>query len=355
MLAKMRELMAQGYSNAAAGYMVQNDTLGVDAAMSDAGWNTPSPVATPAETPADISLGTAPVGGQGALIGMGGGNLVPRGENNPSLSQQNPFEWAAANPFGGGVSPDESVANQPGQAGPNGTSGYRTPAYGYGTSSWSVGSGMNGIGSGVPVGGGGGGASGGGGGGGGYNSGGGSSTTRPMPGAQNGLSQSDVDKVMARMDNMFTSLSNRASQRADAAMANFRGDPAGEAARQYLTDTFAQGLTTGMADEYAGRLRNAQAARGMSFGGASSRDEAAMLMSMSEKRRETLLPQMLKDSLDTAMLPAQLEAAYAANYGSAAKSAVSDASVYLDALKARTGTGGGSTQYNTMFRNLFGA
>jgi hypothetical protein len=177
-----------------------------------------------------------------------------------------------------------------------------------------------------------------------------------MAGNASGLDQSDVDKVMARMDNMFTSLSTRASQRADAAMANFRGDPAGQAARQYLTDTFAQGLTTGMADEYAGRLRNAQAARGMSFGGASSRDEAAMLMSMSEKRREALLPQMLKDSLDTAMLPAQLENAYASAYGTAAKSSVNDASVYLDALKARTGTsGGGSTQYNTMFRNLFGA
>lgn len=292
----------------------------------------------------------------GASLGLSGGSgaggsagfALPTGVNNPALSQASP--WGA----GGSVDPNESIANQPGRAGPNGTSGgYSTPAYGYGTSSWSVGSGTSGAGSGA-AGGGGGGASGGGGGGGGYNSGGGgSSTTYMRPAAQNGLSQSDVDKVMARMDNMFTSLSNRASQRADAAMANFRGDPAGAAARQYLTDTFAQGLTTGMADEYAGRLRNAQAARGMSFGGASSRDEAAMLVSMSEKRREILLPQMLKDSLDTAMLPAQLEAAYAANYGSAAKSAVNDASVYLDALKSRSNTST-SSQYTTRLRDLFG-
>jgi hypothetical protein len=277
---------------------------------------------------------------------------TPQGQNNPSLSQANP--WASS---GGHVDPNESVANQPGYAGPNSAAGanpWSSTSLGFAGYS-QPGSGTTGAGGGGGGGGGGASASGG------YNSqggGGGSSTTRPMSSAMGarGLDQSDVDKVMARMDNMFTSLSNRASQRADAAMANFRGDPAGQAARQYLTDTFAQGLTTGMADEYAGRLRNAQAARGMSFGGASSRDEAAMLMSMSEKRRETLLPQMLKDSMDTAMLPAQLEAAYAANYGAAAKSSVNDASVYLDALKARTGTGGGgSTQYATMFRNLFGA
>lgn len=273
---------------------------------------------------------------------------TPQGQSNPALSQANP--WGSP---GGGVDPNESVANQPGRAGPGSANPWSSTPLGFAGYS-QPGSGTSGVATGG--GGGGGGASGGGGGGGGgYNSGGGSSTTRSMPGATGGLTQSDVDQVMARMDNMFTSLSSRASQRADAAMANFRGDPAGAAARQYLTDTFAQGLTTGMADEYAGRLRNAQAARGMSFGGASSRDEAAMLMSMSEKRRETLLPQMLKDSLDTAMLPAQLEAAYAANYGSAAKSSVNDASVYLDALKARTNTGGSSSQYNAQFRNLFGA
>lgn len=252
------------------------------------------------------------------------------------------------------VDPNESVANQPGRAGPGSANPWSSTSLGFAGYS-QPGSGTGGVSS-APAGGQASAT-------GGYNSGGGgSSTTYMRPGSSmsgsasgnaSGLTQQEVDSVMSRMDNMFTSLSSRAAQRADAAMANFRGDPAGEAARQYLTDTFAQGLTTGMADEYAGRLRNAQAARGMSFGGASSRDEAAMLMSMSEKRRETLLPQMLKDSLDTAMLPAQLEAAYAANYGSAAKSAVNDASVYLDALKSRTNTSTNS-QYATQFRNLFG-
>jgi hypothetical protein len=277
---------------------------------------------------------------------------TPQGQSNPALSQANP--WGSP---GGGVDPNESVANQPGYAGPNSAAGanpWSSTSLGFAGYS-QPGSGTGGVSS-APAGGQASAT-------GGYNSGGGgSSTTYMRPGSSmsgsasgnaRGLTQQEVDSVMSRMDNMFTSLSSRAAQRADAAMANFRGDPAGAAARQFLTDTFTQGLTTSMADEYAGRLRNAQAARGMSFGGASSRDEAAMLVSMSEKRREALLPQMLKDSLDTAMLPAQLEAAYAANYGSAAKSAVNDASVYLDALKSRTATSGNS-QYQAQLRDLFG-
>jgi hypothetical protein len=93
-------------------------------------------------------------------------------------------------------------------------------------------------------------------------------------------------------------LLRRAEQRADADLYSLFASPQYQAMGGYIQDAFTQGIPDVLASEYAGRLRTAQSARGLSFGGAPSQDEAALLTQMAEQSRQALLPQLRQMAFD---------------------------------------------------------
>jgi hypothetical protein len=90
----------------------------------------------------------------------------------------------------------------------------------------------------------------------------------------------------------------KAEQRADADLFSLFASPQYQAMGGYIQDAFAEGVPSVMASEYAGRLRTAQSARGLAFGGQPSQDEAAMLTQMAEQNRQALLPQLRQMAFD---------------------------------------------------------
>lgn len=96
-----------------------------------------------------------------------------------------------------------------------------------------------------------------------------------------------------------------AQQRAQGELMNAMASPAYQAQAAFLADAFSGGISQAVAGEYAGRLRQAQAARGLSRGGAATRDEAALLTRMSDERRQQLLPQLRQLALDPMQLQQQ--------------------------------------------------
>lgn len=96
-----------------------------------------------------------------------------------------------------------------------------------------------------------------------------------------------------------------AQQRADAEIYNIMASPAYQAQAAYLADMFSQGIPQSLAQEYAGRLRQAQAARGLVKGGAATQDEAALLTNMAVQQRQALLPQLRQLALDPLQLNQQ--------------------------------------------------
>lgn len=71
-----------------------------------------------------------------------------------------------------------------------------------------------------------------------------------------------------------------------------------QAGAGFIMDQFSQGLPEFLAREYAGRLRTAQAARGLEFGGAPAQDEAALLTKMAYEHKVGLLDQLRQLSMD---------------------------------------------------------
>ena len=63
-------------------------------------------------------------------------------------------------------------------------------------------------------------------------------------------------------------------------------------ASQYLTSSFQNPIPPGMEQEWAERLRTAQAARGFTGGSGPAQQEAKYLMGLAEERRQSLLPQL---------------------------------------------------------------
>lgn len=63
-------------------------------------------------------------------------------------------------------------------------------------------------------------------------------------------------------------------------------------ASQYLTSSFQNPIPPGMEQEWAERLRTAQAARGFTGGSGPAQQEAKYLMGLAEERRQNLLPQL---------------------------------------------------------------
>lgn len=110
---------------------------------------------------------------------------------------------------------------------------------------------------------------------------------------------SDAAKARERQEASF------AEQRAVQRQLQLANDPRYQMANAYLTESFAAGVPEFMAREYEGRLRTAQAARGLSRGGAPTQQEAALLTKMSSEARQNLLPQLMGAAEADAQRPAQ--------------------------------------------------
>lgn len=91
----------------------------------------------------------------------------------------------------------------------------------------------------------------------------------------------------------------RASQQAGyLAQLSVMNSPAYQAQAGFLMDQFSTGIPEFLSREYAGRLRTAQAARGLEFGGAPAQDEAALLTKMAYEHKVGLLDQMRQMAMD---------------------------------------------------------
>lgn len=90
----------------------------------------------------------------------------------------------------------------------------------------------------------------------------------------------------------------RVRERADAAAFQVLSDPNYQAQQRFIQAQFEQGIPDFMAREYAGRLRGAQAARGLERGGAATQQEATLLTKMAHEGRMQLLPQLRQMAFD---------------------------------------------------------
>lgn len=162
----------------------------------------------------------------------------------------------------------------------------------------------------------------------------------------------DTDAVLSRMDRMFNDLQSRAAQRADAAMANYRG--AAASSTEYMNEVMATGLSQRMVDEFSGRLRSAQAARGLAFGGAAATEEAALLTGIAEKNRQAVLGTALEAAKTEAVLPASIEAAFMGTGAQAAQASTQQGAVLSDIFKAGLGVPSNQPVYQSVLDSLFG-
>lgn len=109
----------------------------------------------------------------------------------------------------------------------------------------------------------------------------------------------------------------RAQQRAEADAFNLFASPAYQAQAAFLQQQFSQGIPDVMANEVAGRLRTAQAARGLGYGGAPAKDEANLLGKMAHESRMQLLPQLRQMAFDPMQVRQQAAQSYLAQQGGA--------------------------------------
>lgn len=101
----------------------------------------------------------------------------------------------------------------------------------------------------------------------------------------------------------------RVQDRADAAAFQVLSDPNYQAQQRFIQAQFEQGIPDVLAREYAGRLRTAQAARGLERGGAASQQEATLLTKMAHEGRMQLLPQLRQLGFDPQQIQQQAAAA----------------------------------------------
>lgn len=90
----------------------------------------------------------------------------------------------------------------------------------------------------------------------------------------------------------------QARARTEQSLFQLFSSPQYQGAAEYITKYFAQGIPESLAREYSGRIQQAQASRGLEYGGAAGRDEAALLTKMAEEGRMNLLPQLKQLAYD---------------------------------------------------------
>jgi hypothetical protein len=97
----------------------------------------------------------------------------------------------------------------------------------------------------------------------------------------------------------------QARSRTEAELRDTFASPQYQAAGRYVAGAFAQGIPDVLAETYQGRLRQAQAARGLEQGGAPTQQEASLLTGLAEQGRRALLPQLRQMALDPLQLRQQ--------------------------------------------------
>lgn len=112
-------------------------------------------------------------------------------------------------------------------------------------------------------------------------------------------------KAARREEEAYKSAQRRTEYDLRAAMES----PQYQVQAKYIMDMYSKGIPDVLAGEMAGRLRTAQAARGLEFGGAPIQAEASLLTSMAERGRQAMLPQLRQLALDPMQLRQQQMAA----------------------------------------------
>lgn len=123
-----------------------------------------------------------------------------------------------------------------------------------------------------------------------------------------GTSQEERDRALIalkRAEREGQRAQRWAEQRADASLYNAMASPAYQAQAGYLASMFGQGIPDALAQDYAGRIRGAQTARGLQSGGSAAGEEARFLSSMAAQQRQQLLPQLRQLALDPLQLRQQ--------------------------------------------------
>lgn len=179
----------------------------------------------------------------------------------------------------------------------------------------------------------------------------GSSTT--VLGGAGGSSVASVvnpSQLAGYVQQMYNLITGSAQQSAATDLAAYQGNAEQQAASKYMLEMFSSGLSDRQTSEYSNRLRTAQSARGLAYGGASAFEEANLLQGMAEKQRAELLPQMLQKSQFEASLPAALRSAYTQGvYGSAASEGSKYGSLFASL------TEGSSSSTTDIMKLLFGS
>lgn len=129
------------------------------------------------------------------------------------------------------------------------------------------------------------------------------------------------------------------------------GSPAYREQAGYIQDMFAKGVPDSIAAEYAGRIRSAQAARGIE-GNMAAVDEAALLTKMAEQGRQALLPQLRQLAMDPFELKQQAVQTEIANRQAAQSVGLAQ---FQAALQGRQGAAQVAYQDVLPLANLFGS
>jgi len=161
------------------------------------------------------------------------------------------------------------------------------------------------------------------------------------------VSPSDLAGYVQQMYNLIT---GSAQKSAATDLAAYQGSAEQQAASKYMLEMFSSGLSDRQTEEYSNRIRTAQSARGLAYGGASAFEEANLLQGMAEKQRAELLPHMLQKSQFEATLPASLRSAYTQGvYGAAASEGSKYGSLFASL------TEGSASSTTDIMKLLFGS
>jgi len=115
------------------------------------------------------------------------------------------------------------------------------------------------------------------------------------------------------------------------------GSPAYQNYAGYVQQMFQQGLPTSLEQTYAGKIRSAQAARGLESGGAPATQEALTLTNLAEQYRQQLLPQLRQVAMDPSQFLQQARAAQLQQAGAAQGVGFSPYQQFVGGIQAAQG------------------
>lgn len=170
-----------------------------------------------------------------------------------------------------------------------------------------------------------------------------------LQGQATGLSAEERDRALLaqrRAQRQAEQSYRRAQRQAEYNLRAAMESPQYQAAGRYVTEQFTKGIPDVLAAEYAGRLRTAQAARGLEYGGAPTQQEASLLASLAEQGRRQMLPQLRQLALDPMQLRQQAMAAQLQQLGAGQQMGLAELQSTMQALQAAQGVA--SSQYGNL-------